>query len=181
MLSNVCGSLSVCTRYIYVHIYTCMHGTPYSDNNQQWTLLNRLHAKSLQLCQILCDPTDCSPPGSSVHGVLQARERVGGHPLLQGDLPDSGTEPASLTSPALAGGFFTTKPPGSLKKQQKPWLKLGQDGGRGDCGKSLEGSIKKRFSQWEAEIVICENPGDRTVQRVHSRGLRDRAESSPIC
>ena len=32
-----------------------------------------LHAKSLQLCQTLCDPMDCSPPGSSVHGILQAR------------------------------------------------------------------------------------------------------------
>ena len=29
-----------------------------------------------------------------------------------GDLPDPGTEPASLVSPALAGGFFTTEPPG---------------------------------------------------------------------
>ena len=28
-----------------------------------------------------------------------------------GDLPDSGIEPASLLSPALAGGFFTTAPP----------------------------------------------------------------------
>ena len=28
--------------------------------------------------------------------------------LLPGDLPDPGTEPASLMSPALAGGFFTT-------------------------------------------------------------------------
>ena len=30
-------------------------------------------AKSLQLCPALCDPNDCSPPGSSVHGILQAR------------------------------------------------------------------------------------------------------------
>ena len=30
-------------------------------------------AKSLQLCPTLCDPMDCSPPGSSVHGILQAR------------------------------------------------------------------------------------------------------------
>ena len=29
-----------------------------------------------------------------------------------GDLPDSGIEPVSLVSPALAGGFFTTEPPG---------------------------------------------------------------------
>ena len=26
-----------------------------------------------QLCPTLCNPTDCSPPGSSVHGILQAR------------------------------------------------------------------------------------------------------------
>ena len=32
-----------------------------------------MHAKSLQLCPILCDPKDSSPPGSSVHRVLQAR------------------------------------------------------------------------------------------------------------
>ena len=30
-------------------------------------------AKSLQLCPILYDPIDGSPPGSSVHGLLQAR------------------------------------------------------------------------------------------------------------
>ena len=32
-----------------------------------------LHAKSLQWCPTLRDPMDCSPPGSSVHGILQAR------------------------------------------------------------------------------------------------------------
>ena len=26
-----------------------------------------------QLCLTLCDPIDCSPPDSSVHGILQAR------------------------------------------------------------------------------------------------------------
>ena len=30
-------------------------------------------AKSLQSCRTLCDPIDGSPPGSSVHGILQAR------------------------------------------------------------------------------------------------------------
>ena len=30
-------------------------------------------ASSLQSCPTLCDPMDCSPPGSSVHGLLQAR------------------------------------------------------------------------------------------------------------
>ena len=32
-----------------------------------------LGAKSLQSCLTICDPVDCSPPGSSVHGILQAR------------------------------------------------------------------------------------------------------------
>ena len=26
-----------------------------------------------QSCPTLCDPTDCSPPGSSVHGIFQAK------------------------------------------------------------------------------------------------------------
>ena len=32
-----------------------------------------MHAKSLQSCPTLSNPTDCSQPGSSVHGILQAR------------------------------------------------------------------------------------------------------------
>ena len=32
-----------------------------------------MHTKSLQSCLTLCDPVDCSPPGSSVHVILQAR------------------------------------------------------------------------------------------------------------
>ena len=27
----------------------------------------------IQLCPTLCDPMDCSPPGSSVHGILQLK------------------------------------------------------------------------------------------------------------
>ena len=34
---------------------------------------------------------------------------VGCHSLCQGDLPDPGIKLASLVSPALAGGLFTTK------------------------------------------------------------------------
>ena len=30
-------------------------------------------AKSLQSCPTLCDPMDCGPPGSSIHGIFQAR------------------------------------------------------------------------------------------------------------
>ena len=37
-----------------------------------------------QLCPTLCSPMDNSPSGSSVHGILQVRIRVGCHFLLQG-------------------------------------------------------------------------------------------------
>ena len=35
--------------------------------------IETVSAKSLQLCPTLCDPIDCRPPGSSVHGILQTR------------------------------------------------------------------------------------------------------------
>ena len=42
-----------------------------------------VRAKSLQSCLTLCDPTDCSPPGSSVHGDSPGENTgVGGHSLL---------------------------------------------------------------------------------------------------
>ena len=54
-------------------------------------------------CLTLCNPTDCSPPGCSVHGILQAgiHERVA--------IFSSRGSPASS---ALAGRFFTAEPPG---------------------------------------------------------------------
>ena len=58
-----------------------------------------------------CDPVDRGPPGSSDHGVSQARilEWLPFSP--PGDPLDPGLEPASLVSPAMAGGFFTTASP----------------------------------------------------------------------
>ena len=47
----------------------------------------------LQSCLILCDPMDCSLPGSSVHGILQARILVGCHVLLQAIFPTQGSNP----------------------------------------------------------------------------------------
>ena len=43
-----------------------------------------------QSCLTLCDPVDYSPPGSSVHEILQARKRVGCHSLHQGIFPAQG-------------------------------------------------------------------------------------------
>ena len=57
----------------------------------------------------LCDPVDCSPPSSSIHGNSQARILKWVAIVFSGDLPNPGIEPAS---PALAEGFITVEPPG---------------------------------------------------------------------
>ena len=61
----------------------------------------------LQLCPTLCDPMNCSPPGVLSMGFCR-QESWSGLPCPPPDLPNSGVEPAFLTSPALAGRFFPT-------------------------------------------------------------------------
>ena len=50
-----------------------------------------------QSCQTLCDSMDCSLPGSSVHGILQAKVLKWVAISFSGDFPDPGIKP---TSPA---------------------------------------------------------------------------------
>ena len=59
----------------------------------------------LRSCLTLCDPMDCSPPGSSVHGILQAR-------ILEGVATPSSSRGSSRPRDrthvsCTAGGFFT--------------------------------------------------------------------------
>ena len=64
-------------------------------------------AQSFQSCRTLCNPVDCSPPGSSVHGILQARilegvaisfSRRSSHPMGQTCISHIS---------CIAGRFFT--------------------------------------------------------------------------
>ena len=60
----------------------------------------------------LCDPNDCSPPSSSVHGIFQ-QECWSGLPFpAPGNLPELGTEPTSPSSPVLVDSL--PLPPGKL-------------------------------------------------------------------
>ena len=75
-------------------------------------------ALSLQLCLTLCDPMDCSPWASSVHGILQARilEWVA---ISYSRGPSQPRDPTQVSCVSrIAGGFFTTEPPG---KPQHMW------------------------------------------------------------
>ena len=59
--------------YVYVHICVCLVA---------------------QSCPTLCDPMDCSPPGSSVHGDSPGKNTGEGcHILLQGIFPTQGSNP----------------------------------------------------------------------------------------
>ena len=76
----------------------------------------------LSHAQLFCDPKDCSPPGSSVRGIFQAR-------ILEWVAISFSRGSSHLrdwtASPALAGGFFVTEPPGSLPDRipGSKWLK----------------------------------------------------------
>ena len=72
-----------------------------------------MHAKSFQSCLTLCSPMDYIPPGSSIHGILQARIlEWGAMPFSRGSSSPRDRTHISRGS-CIAGGFFTT---GSLGK-----------------------------------------------------------------
>ena len=60
--------------------------------------------KVTQLCLTLCDPIDCTPPGSSIHGILQARilESIAMPPSRGSSPPRDWTQ-----VPCIAGRLFT--------------------------------------------------------------------------
>ena len=85
------------THTIHTHTHTHTHTI--------YIYIKCMSAKSLQSCPTLCDPVDHSPPGSSLHGILQARilEWVAMPSSSKGP-SHPGIEPASLASPALQAG-----------------------------------------------------------------------------
>ena len=71
-----------------------------------------------QSCQTLCDPMDCSPPGSSVHGDSPSKNTgVGCHALSQGIFPAQGSKLPLSHLLHWQAGSLPTKPPGEPKKK----------------------------------------------------------------
>ena len=104
----------------------------------------------------LCDPMDCSLPVSSVHGISQQEDWNGLPFLAPRDLSEPGIKPKSPASLALAGGFFTAKPPGkpqgSLAHQRYKPLKWRHepsewDEREGECRRGPWGGL-----QWECDL-----------------------------
>ena len=68
----------------------------YHLSHQGSPYLLESESESRSSCLTLCDPMDCSPPGSSVHGILQP-EYWSGLPFPSpGDLPNPGSNPGLL-------------------------------------------------------------------------------------
>ena len=76
------------------------------EYEKTWSTCGGLVAKS---CLTLCNPMNCSPPGSSVHGISQAKILEWVAISSSRGSSQSWIEPESL---GLAGGLFTAEPPG---------------------------------------------------------------------
>ena len=82
-----------------------------------------------------------------------------------GDFPDSGIEPVSLTSPALAGGFFTTEPlgkPSTTLAFHIPCLSSGMLRGHGSV-------LEQRC--WDKEMLRADHGSSTNLQRRENRTL----------
>ena len=74
-----------------------------------------------QSCPTLCNPVDCSLPGSFVHGISQQESWRGLPSAPPEDPPYPGTK-RSPEAPAAAVGLFTTEPPKCPSVDQ--WMKM---------------------------------------------------------
>ena len=72
--------------------------------------------KVAQSYPTFCDPVDCIPPGSSVHGILQARILEWVAMPSPGHLPNPRIEPRSL---ALQEESLLSEPPGKRREMKK--------------------------------------------------------------
>ena len=79
------------------------------DIDKQWQ-----QSQVAQSCPTLWDPVDCSPPGSSIHGIHQARILEWLPFPSPGDLPNPGIEPRS---PTLQADALTSELPGKNRKK----------------------------------------------------------------
>ena len=138
-------------------------------------------AKWFQSCLTLCDPMDWSPPGSSVHGILQASVLEWVATPSSRDLPYWGIKPKSLKSPALAGRFFIILPPGKppglvsefiamswwpLLKMPECWGKV-LTASRWSISWVVPGSCKESGMTWQ--LNNTDNIGTPLKERVNKR------------
>ena len=100
------------TAYHFYRIFYCFlfQKFPFCPPNKMKVLVTQSYLT-------LCDPMDCNPPGSSVHGILQARilEWVA-MPSSGGVFPTQGSNPCLLHPLHWRAGSLPLVPPGKPQK-----------------------------------------------------------------
>ena len=84
------------------------HEDCYKDEYEKYVCVHVCVCLVAHSCPTLCNPMDCSPPGSSVHGDSPGKNTGVGCPP-PGDLPNLGIEPRS---PSLQVDSLLSEPPG---------------------------------------------------------------------
>ena len=98
----------------------------YHLNLQEMNLLLCVHAKLLQSCLTLCDPMNCSLPGSSVYGDCPGKNTgVGCHVLLQEILPTQVSNPGLVHCRQILGHLSHEGSPRILKWVVYPFSRDG--------------------------------------------------------
>ena len=74
-----------------------------------------------QSCLTPCDPVGCSPPGSSVHEISQARILECVAISFARELPDPGIRPRDQTQVSCTAGLYGPSPQGRQVTKVKSW------------------------------------------------------------
>ena len=115
-----------------------------------------------------CDPTDCSPPGSSVHGILQARilERV----AISSSRGSSWPRDWTLVS-HTAGRRFTVWAPRGALEERSQWPRSASDSGSRDgvCASSPQRSTASPYIRLRE---ACLGSDLQTYKIIHLRWVK---------
>ena len=103
----------------------------------------------IQSCSTLCNPMDCSPPGSSVHGISPGKNtREGCHFLCQGIFPTQGSDPRLLHLLQWQDSL-PSEPPGKPHRQETEYIKSGDGREKGTENKEIKRSVRIKCSREE--------------------------------
>ena len=108
--------------HTYTYIYTICHILFHFGLSQDVEYNSLCHTSVAQSCPTFCDLMDCSPPGSSVHGILQAK-------ILEWvaiSFSRGPSQPRNWTCiSCIASESFTAEPPGKSLESQTGFQKTG--------------------------------------------------------
>ena len=104
---------------LHVTVLTWWHSLACLEPDNAWVIERsslEMHIQNyclvVQSCLTLCDSMDCSTPGSTVHGILQARILEWVALSSSRGFSQPRDQPVVSCAPTWAGRFFTTGPPG---------------------------------------------------------------------